>query len=114
MSEIKETIQDILAAETKAEQIVEDANRKSKDILLDAQTQVAEIKSRSEASIKSSVKDIITEGERLAKEAYDAIVKDGEDKADALLTSARGKEEQVSDYIVNKFIDGVKVNYGNS
>ena len=114
MSEIKETIKDVLAAEEQADAVIEDANRKSKEILLSASAEVSSIVSKNEAAIKSSVKDILAGGEAQAKEAYDEIVKRGVQEAEALKKGAQDKIEAVADYIVGKFQNAVKINYGNN
>ena len=114
MSEIKETIQNVLAAEKQADSIIEDANAKSKEILLAASQEVASINSKSEAATKESVKGILEEAEKQAKAEYDEIVARGVKEAEALKVAAEKKVEEVGDYIANKFINSVKVNYGNN
>ena len=114
MSEIKETIQNVLTAEKQADAIIEEATSKSKEILLAASQEASSIVVKSEAAIKASVKDILEGAEKQAKAEYDEIVARGVKEAEELKLAARGKEEKVSDYIANKFKNSVKVNYGDN
>ena len=114
MSEIKNTIIDVLEAEAQADQKIEDANRRSKDILLAAATEVADIQAKFEGLTKSSVRDILAEAEKKAQAEYAEVYARGKAEADAFKAEASAKVEKASEYIVEKFIDGVKVRYGNS
>ena len=114
MSEIKETIQNVLAAERKADQAIEEATAKSKEILLEASQEVSAINAKNESVTKARVKDILDEAEKQAKAEYDVIVARGVKEAEDLKSAARDKVDEVSDYIAEKFISSVKVNYGNN
>ncbi len=101
---IKEVIDSIIEAERKAEEILQDAYAKSKEIIAGAEAERITVANKGRELSKSRVKAIIDAGESAAGDAAAEVLKAGEAEGAAMFEEGMKKSAEARNYIVRRII----------
>ena len=101
---MEDTISCIIEAEKKAESIVASANQKAKQIILDGEKDVEQIKNTAIYSVKISRSAKLKGATKKAEEKYNKKIEEGNEKAQKLYESAYPKIKEVVCDIVEELL----------
>ena len=103
---INEVITEILKAESKAEQIIEEANARALEISEQSGNECAKILADVQERIKATRQTLKAESEKMAECAYNDIINAQKTECDKLRAEKQEKISQAGEYIFRSILNG--------
>ena len=103
---INEVIQEILAAESQAQEIKEKAENIALQTALNAQRESEKIKATAVIEAKTWRENILNESKQTAENNYNSSVNQDKAKADALVSDKRALADKLGEEIFGRILNG--------
>ncbi len=101
---IKDVVNTIIEAENKAEELLAKANQQAKEILLNGEKQIEDLKQKFSVNRKSEIKSAILKAEKKGEEKAAEIIKAGEAECAKLVKNSESKMQDAVNFVIERLV----------